>query len=228
MKALDLFCGAGGVALGLIAAGFTVTGIDLNPACARRYPGTFICADALRPPVHLDDFDLVWASPPCQRYSRATNFQGKHYKNSLPDLIEPTRALLESHPVTIIENVPGAPLRSDVLIAGHHVGLNRIYRLRVFELSFPGPLLIKPHPPRRKEYEDNNMVTITKNLCHPAHYYYRKEKGLCGRVSVQEARDIMGISTEMTGPELGESIPPPYAELLGRYAALEIRKKKGR
>ena len=31
MNALDLFCGGGGACIGLQQAGFTVTGIDINP-----------------------------------------------------------------------------------------------------------------------------------------------------------------------------------------------------
>ena len=73
MKALDLYCGGGGAALGLIEAGFDVVGVDKEYKHHKVYPGVFIQADALNPPVNLEDFDFIWASPPCQRYSTGTH-----------------------------------------------------------------------------------------------------------------------------------------------------------
>lgn len=64
---LDLFCGAGGSAMGYYLAGFTVIGVDIEPQ--PRYPFTFVQADATTYP--LDGFDALTGSPPCDDYTPA-------------------------------------------------------------------------------------------------------------------------------------------------------------
>lgn len=151
-RALDLYAGAGGISVGLARAGFHVTGVDMNPKVEKYwrkgmepYEGEFHCANALEYP--LDGFDLICASPPCQRFSSLRHLnKGKEY----PDLIQPTRErLMASGTAWCIENVEGAPLGSTgclIVLCGTMFGLQtpdgraELRRHRLFETSFSIPL----------------------------------------------------------------------------------------
>lgn len=222
LKVLDLFCGAGGASIGFRHAGFDViVGIDNRPQ--KNYPFDFILADALRPPVNLLDFDFIWASPPCQRYSFSGKFKGNDWQRHL-DLIPPTRKLLKQHPFTTIENVPGAPLRTTFVLTGPTVGLPYIQRRRHFENSFLMWQPLLKHVP--KEYFKKGLaITVTKSMCSSSHWYARKAIGLRGRPYHWEVKWVMGIPLlqKMTYAELGEAVPPPYAEFIAREAIRQMR-----
>jgi DNA (cytosine-5)-methyltransferase 1 len=107
---LDLFCGAGGAAMGYHQAGFDVIGVDIKPQ--PHYPFPFIQRDVfeleLDPESHwTQSFVAIHASPPCQRWLGVPFARGESY----PDLIGSTRDLLRQTGLPyVIENVPGAPL----------------------------------------------------------------------------------------------------------------------
>ena len=70
--AYDLFCGLGGWTEGLLAAGYDVTGFDIeaHEYGDQRYPGKLVIRDVLA--IHgseLADAALLVCSPPCQAYS---------------------------------------------------------------------------------------------------------------------------------------------------------------
>ena len=68
MKALDLFCAAGGATRCLMQVGFAVAGVDLRPQ--PRYCGAaFFQADALKylATADMSRFDFIWASPIASR-----------------------------------------------------------------------------------------------------------------------------------------------------------------
>ena len=218
LRALDLFCGGGGAALGLLAAGFDeVVGIDIVAKHEKVYPGDFILGDATTPPVNIESFDFVWASPPCQAFTS----NGSGEENTHPNLIPQTRAILDGHPFTCIENVPSAPIRKDIMLMGPMVGLPRIRRRRWFELSF---LMFQP-PVIDVEHDlfsSGRGVSITTSMCSSSHFYSRKAIGLRGRVSNSEAREVMGIKTAMTNAQIGEAVAPPMAEFIGREAITQM------
>lgn len=192
-----------------MAAGFDVVGIDIADHSA-IYPGDFIRGDALRPPVRLADFDFVWASPPCQAHSVA----GAQHAARHADLIPATRALLSGHPYTCMENVPEAPLRPDLILTMSQFGYNPgMYRRRFFEVSWPvlSPPPIRPAKKAKK-------YSVTTSMSSKTHYYWRREAGLSGRLSPAEACALMGIGIPMTAAQVGEAVPPKYAEYIGHIA----------
>ena len=70
--AIDLFCGLGGWAQGLLAEGYEVVGYDIEEHVygEHRYPAKLVLRDVLT--IHGSEFKdaaLIVASPPCQEYS---------------------------------------------------------------------------------------------------------------------------------------------------------------
>jgi len=132
VRLLDLFCGAGGAAMGYHRAGFEVVGVDHMPQ--KHYPFEFHQVDAFTfVEQHGHEFDVIHASPPCQAYSYARFFQ--KVKKEYPDLVGITReALLKIGRPFVIENVPLAPMEKHLLLCGSMFG-ERWHRHRIFESS---------------------------------------------------------------------------------------------
>lgn len=207
-RILDLFCGAGGASVGYHRAGFEVVGIDIAPQ--KHYPFEFHQADALEyVAAHGHEFDAIHASPPCQRYSEITP---ESVKEEWPDLIAPTRVLLQAaNKPYIIENVRGAAreLIAPVVLCGYGFGL-KTYRHRYFECN---PfILVPPHlkhpescpPSGRGRSEVYGMISVTGNGGAPN----------LDMPYLDYAGDAMGIDW-MNRAELSEAIPPAYTKYLG-------------
>ena len=206
LKALDLFCGAGGAGVGLARAGFEVIGVDL--AAQPRYPFRFVQADAMSYP--LEGFDLVWASPPCQRYSAMSSCR-VGLAGSYPDLISFVRQRLLSAGVPfVIENVVSSPLIEPIMLCGRMFELE-LYRHRLFECSWPAAA---PEHPK-------HLVPASK----AGHWKPGTVISVAGHAApIAVAKAAMGIEW-MNRSELAEAIPPAYSEYIGRsllsFVALE-------
>lgn len=203
MRLLDLYCCAGGAAMGYHRAGFAeIVGVDIKPQ--RHYPFTFVQADALEYlDAHGREFDAIHASPPCQRYSVASQSRrsaGVEY----PDLLGITRERLQASGVPwVIENVPGAPMRSDFVICGCRVGLP-LRRIRLFETSWQGFDLMAPC------HHTGPVVSV---VGHGTPSWVREQLGY--NPSIHDYRAAMGIDW-MNRNELSQAIPPAYTEYVGR------------
>jgi hypothetical protein len=216
-RLLDLFCGAGGAAMGYSRAGFEVVGIDILPQ--PRYPFEFIQADAMTFP--LEGFDAIHASPPCQGYTVAKNI---HPEIEYPLLIEPIRERLVAlgDVLYVIENVPPAPLINYVTICGRGLGLG-VKRHRKFETNSPlllsGVQCPKGHP------GDWIMVFGGSPRGRAHKTGIAKDGGpIIHRPSLnKEAGELaMGIDW-MTRNELSEAIPPAYTHWLGHQLMAMLR-----
>lgn len=212
---LDLFCGAGGAAMGYSRAGFEVVGVAIKPQ--PHYPFDFVQADALS--VVLRGYQYRWktitgdawefaaihASPPCQRWMQAQNFRADREEH--PDLITPLRPLLEAIGLPyVIENVPAAPLIDPILLCGS---------------MFDPPLDVKRH----RHFEANWTLEPPDWPCRHRlwlpRFPARASKGLRRVVSVfgQDSpaplvRAVMGMPWA-TRLECSQAIPPAYSEFVG-------------
>jgi DNA (cytosine-5)-methyltransferase 1 len=201
-RLLDLFCCQGGAAMGYHRAGFEVTGVDVVPQ--PRYPFAFVQADALEYLAeHWAEFDAYHASPVCKRYSTATPGRTRE---SHPDQIAATRAALQgAGRPWVIENVPGAPLRADLVVCGCTVGLHEIERERWFETSWHARELRQPC------YHRTSPITVAG---HGEPSGPRMTQGVIARTA--DWRRAMGIDW-MTRDGLAQAIPPAYTEHVGAH-----------
>lgn len=224
---LDLFCGAGGGAIGFKQAGCFVIGVDIKKP-AKEYAGDiFIQANVgMLPFKDLNFVDFIFATPPCQLFSPASALAkrfGKRYVNAIPF----TRELLAPYPWTAIENVPQAPLRPDLTLVGPQFGLgpdpegddDGLWRKRIFELSF---FAWQPNIPKMPK---GRCVSIAGTFSAKHHYKRRKSQGKPGSVPSHEAKDLMGIPQEarMIRKEIAQAVPPPYAKYIISEARARMR-----
>jgi len=199
VRCLDLFCCAGGAGEGYRLAGFDVTGVDIAPQ--PKNPHRFFQADALEfLREHGKEYDFIHASPPCQQYTKAAK-QWRKEGREYPDLIAATREALErTGKPWVIENVPGAPLRSPVMLNGSTFGI-LVHRPRYFETSFALP---QPEVPPMKPVKMGRPIR-EGDIVQPVGHFS----------GVAYARREMGLPW-MGQAELAQAIPPVYTEWIAR------------
>jgi DNA (cytosine-5)-methyltransferase 1 len=214
-RLLDLFCGAGGAAVGYHRAGFDVVGVDIKPQ--PRYPFAFVPGHALDYcREHGHEFDVIHASPPCQAYIAGLGALNRKNGNEHPRLIEPTRdALRATGRPWVIENVPGAPLCGPVVLCGSAFGL-RVRRHRHFESDV---LLLASGCQHKQQGRVVGVYGQRGSMppgAHPKGGFFIRAK------SLDEGNEAMGIDW-MTWKELTQAIPPAYTEHVGRQLMGALR-----
>ena len=194
MRLLDLFCGAGGAAVGYHRAGFDeIVGVDNRPQ--KNYPFNFVLADALEYVAeHGHEFDVIHASPPCQAYANVTQWRGqqRNHPDLVPDVIE---LLQHTSKPWVLENVSGAPFVPSLILCGSMFGL-RIKRHRWFLLSF-------------------ETFQLMPSCCHRdiLPFMHKGERAFANAMQC----------SWMTNREAREAIPPCYTEYLGQLLLIHIK-----
>jgi hypothetical protein len=204
--------------MGYHQAGFDVVGVDVWPQ--PNYPFVAFQDEALDWLAQWQDegrhepgwgFDAIHASPPCQRWSTKTRDRANH-----PDLITPLRPLLEATGLPyVIENVPEAPLRRDLILCGSMFGLG-VQRHRVFESNEPlmAPSCAHGQQPARYRIYDHGRW-YTSRIVHVF--------GTGGGKGREHWQQAMGIDWTNDTDELREAIPPAYTELIGHQLLQHLR-----
>jgi len=216
-RLLDLFCKAGGAAMGYHSAGFDVVGVDIEPQ--PNYPFEFHQMDAMQvlrsfaAAGPIKTLDAIHASPPCPAYS---SLGSRYDRSKHPDLVAPTRELLVQVGLPwVIENVVGAPLRTTFMLCGSSFGLG-VRRHRLFETSF---LAMNPpacdHASQKPKYR---VYEHGKWFLSPVARVY----GHGGGKANEQWAEAMGIDW-MTRPELAQAIPPTYTEWIGGHLMEAVR-----
>jgi DNA (cytosine-5)-methyltransferase 1 len=217
-RLLDLFCGAGGAAMGYHRAGFDVIGVDI--ADQPYYPFEFVRADALT--FDLDGFDAVHASPPCQAYSTMGNrsrAEGMRCLPPAPDLLPETLDLLERTGLPFVcENVLGAKrlMPNAFVLSGGQFGL-KVHRPRYFVSNV---LILSP--PKARPPRDGIGVY---GRGHDGRRLFDRKMGGTYRAprTLEEGQQAMGMDwADWHGTK--EAIPPAYTEFIGAQLINHVRR----
>ena len=192
--------------MGYHQAGFDeIVGVDVEPQ--PNYPFEFIQANALEPPVRLEDFDLIHASPPCQAHVPMA--QNRWGNPRWADEIPSTRKLLGSHNY-VIENVTGASksLESPMALTGEMFGL-KTTRRRLFEL---GGWFAWGLPPKRRQ---KNPLAIYGKPDGRRLITRKDGTELRAWTSLEQGAEAMEIDWMTHELEVREAIPPAYTKYIG-------------
>jgi DNA (cytosine-5)-methyltransferase 1 len=129
LTAIDLFCGAGGLSLGLENAGFKVlAGVEVNQKIAKTYVANHpktkllirdirnVSGSTLLKTAGVKGIALLAGCPPCQGFSALTaKYRREDSRNNL--VLEMARLVEQIEPkMVMMENVPGLATRGKAML----------------------------------------------------------------------------------------------------------------
>lgn len=217
-RVLDLFCGAGGAAMGLRKAWPEAEIIGVDIVKQDRYPFEFEWARWDVFGMGMKHFDFIWASPPCQAYSSLANLPKQSHRPRFKMIEEVRLALKMVGQPFVIENVPNAPLFDPVRLCGQYFGLgvrwHRLFECHGFRVKQPNCLPYhKPSP--IAVYGDHPE----KSLRRPG------SGGYINRAhTLRMGQDAMGIPW-MEWRELTQAVPPAYSEYIAKQYLVNANEK---
>src|SRR5207253_4054027 len=206
----------GGASVGYAAAGYDVTGVDINHQ--PDYPYSFVHGDALEyVKAHGHEYDLIHTSWPCPAYSLVTRgtLRGK---TSHPRLIEPGReALNETGVPWVMENVMSAPLRADLWLCGDMFpGKLEVIRHRKFELSHG---LSVPQPVHTRH---RGLVTQYRHGVWQEGPYVRVSGHSERGSTLADVQRAMNIYWTDNRSQIVQAIPAEYTRYIGTSVAAQL------
>lgn len=220
---LDAYCGAGGVARGLVRAGWTVVGVDTDPSRLREYPYAHYLGDALEYIYnHGHQFDAIWASPDCRGYSRGTAALPDRLDRYDRQIAAVRDVIQEVGRPYVIENVEDArgELVTPSLLCGRMFGLAAVDdddtdlvldRHRLFETNWP--LIVPEHLPHDRALQVAGVYGGARRDKVEARQVRR---GGYVPANVDVLADLMGLARgEMSEAAMFKAIPPAYSHLIG-------------
>jgi hypothetical protein len=215
-RLLDLFCCAGGAAMGYHRAGFDVFGVDVAPRPNYPFPrhqgDAMSYLTALITSGEIEQYAAIHASPPCQDKCALTvgTNASQGWGGTHRDLVAPTRELLEVSGLPYVIEQPNgkAEIRKDLSLCGEMFGLG-VLRHRNFELG--RWTVARPAHPRHRGYVRGYRHGVYREGPYVAPY---GSGG--GKATVPEMQTAMGITWTKVREELTEAIPPAYGEWIGR------------
>lgn len=176
--------------------------------------------DTLGRQWYLKDFDAIHASPPCQKFMTLQNVnRALGYRVEHPDLIEDTRRLLmQTSKPFVIENVPGSPLNTVVILCGASLGLKELARHRLFESS------VMMFGTKCTHRLSERILGVYGDKPDGRPVMKRKEYRITyAPKGLEEGAHAMGIDW-MEWDELRLAIPPAYTEFIGKQLMQYLRR----